>query len=262
MADAVIVVAGLAISPVKGTRLHAVDELRLECYGVRGNRRFYLIDERARMINGKQLGELNAIVADYSCAERRLTLTFLDGRVVEGVVALGASVATRFYSGSLAGRLVDGPWSAALSEYAGQPLRLVDAGDGGAVDRGASGAVSLISRASLARLATVAGQSEVDSRRFRMLIEIEGVGAHAEDAWVGRRVRVGEALVAFNGHVGRCLVTSRHPETGRIDLPTLELLGRYRGELDTTEPLPFGVYGEAVSAGTIRLGDAVEPVGS
>jgi uncharacterized protein len=73
-------------------------------------------------------------------------------------------------------------------------------------------------------------------------------------------VRAGEALLRFEGHVGRCLVTSRNPESGTVDLPTLELLRGYRGELDSTEPLPFGIYGAVLEPGTVRLGDPVEPV--
>ena len=80
---------------------------------------------------------------------------------------------------------------------------------------------------------------------------------HAEDQWVGRRVRIGSALVAMKGHVGRCLVTSRDPETGKVDLPTLDMLGTYRRDLHTTEPLAFGIYGAVVEPGTVSVGDAV-----
>jgi uncharacterized protein YcbX len=123
--------------------------------------------------------------------------------------------------------------------------------------RGRSAAISLISRASLERLAAVAGVPTVDGRRFRMLAEIDGVAAHEEDRWVGRRARIGAALVAIGGHCGRCLVTSRDPDSGRVDLPTLDILGSYRRDLGTTEPLAFGVYGEVLEEGRVRLGDGV-----
>jgi hypothetical protein len=45
--------------------------------------------------------------------------------------------------------------------------------------------------------------------------------------------------------------------SGSVDLPTLDLLGSYRSGLATTEPLPFGVYGRPVAAGTIAVGDPV-----
>ena len=179
-------VTGLAITPVKGTQMRSVDELVLRLGGVRENRRFYLIDERGRMLNGKQLGDLQTVLADYSDAERRLRLTFPTGQLVEGVVQRGDPVQTRFFSQTRTARLIDGPWSQALSNYLGQPLALVEAGAQiGAVDRGAGGgSVSLISRASLARLAEAGGETAVDWRRFRMLFEIDGVGANAEDRWV------------------------------------------------------------------------------
>jgi hypothetical protein len=250
-------VRGLAVTPIKGTRLRDVQSIALDPHGVRENRRFFLIDDRARMVNGKHLGGLTTLVADYSDRERRLRIEFPDARVVEDEIRHDGVVSAQFYSGVLDGRLVSGPWSEALSDHAGQAVRLVEAGDGGAVDRGAAGAASLISRASLARLAEAAGQDGVDVRRFRMLIEVDGVDAHAEDGWVGRTARVGEALIGFEGHVGRCLVTSRDPETGTVDLPTLDILREYRGKLQTTEPLPFGIYGRVLEPGTIRLGDLV-----
>ena len=58
-------------------------------------------------------------------------------------------------------------------------------------------------------------------------------------------------------HVGRCLITSRDPDTGEIDLPTLDILRDYRSGLDTTEPLPFGIHGEVIEPGRIRIGDPV-----
>jgi MOSC domain-containing protein len=257
-----ITVTGLAIAPVKATRLQAVDRVTLESTGVRENRRFFLIDGRDRMVNATNLGQLEQVLADYADSERRLRLTFPDGRVLEDTIRLGEPVQARFYSDALAARLVEGPWAQALSELTGKSLRLVEPEEGGAVDRrDHSGTVSLISRSSLARLADVGGQSDVDGRRFRMLIEVDGVAAHAEDGWVGRRVQIGEARVEFTGHVGRCLITSRNPETGAIDLPTLDMLRSYRRDAEATEPLPFGIYGRVLEVGPVAVGDAVIPDG-
>ena len=252
-----ITVTGLAITPVKGTRLRAVDRVQLGPYGVRENRRFFLVDGRDEMVNATHLGMLNAVVSDYDDKERRLSLRFPDGRLLEDEVRLGDEVKARFYSESVSARFVTGEWSEAISEYVGQPLRLVEAGDEGAVDRGASGAISLVSRASLERLAARAERSSVDPRRFRMLIEVDGAGPHDEDSWVGRTLQVGDAVLRGRGHVGRCVMTNRHPETGEIDLQTLKILGRYRRDLDTTEPVAFGIYGEVVRPGQVGVGDPV-----
>lgn len=254
------VVTGLALTPVKATRLLQVDRIELGSEGVRENRRFYLIDGHDRMVNGKIVGELQQVVADYSDAHRTLRLELPDGQVADGAIQLGDQVTTKFFSQTTQGHLVEGPWSAALSECFDRALRLVEAVDRGtAVDRGSRGAASLISRASVAKLAQVGGKDAIDGRRFRMLIEIDGVQAHEEDRWVGHSVRIGGATVAFAGHIGRCLITSRDPDTGTIDLPTLDLLGDYRGDAGCTEPLPFGVYGSVLEPGTVRVGDEVRP---
>jgi hypothetical protein len=87
---------------------------------------------------------------------------------------------------------------------------------------------------------------------------IDGTEAHAEDDWLGKRVRVGDAVVVPQGNVGRCAVTTQNPDTGSPDLDTLKALKRYRGELETTEPLPFGVYAAVAQTGRVRVGDPVE----
>ncbi len=249
-------VTALSVTPIKGTRLQRVPEVELDHDGARGNRRFFLVDERDRMINAKPLGEMQTIVAE--CADGTLALTFPDGHSVSGPVQTREDpIEVRFFSTTVQARPLDGPFSAALSDYLARPIRVFES-VGGAVDRGRAGGVTLISRASLTRLAEAAGEEGVDARRFRMLVEIDGVAAHAEDAWVGRSVRIGQATVGFGGHVGRCLITSRDPESGEITLPTLDVLGGYRRGLETTEPLPFGIYGQVLRTGSIRLGDPVE----
>lgn len=249
-------VTTLSVTPVKGTRLQTVESVELDVSGARDNRRFYVVDERNRMVNSKVLGGLQTVVAGYDAPTRRLTLTLPDGQAVSEVVADGGEeIDTRFFSAPRPARLVDGPWSDAISEQLGQPLRLVDGGP--AVDRGVDGAVSLISQASLDRLASEAGVDSLDARRFRMLIEIDGIAAHEEDQWVGRAVRVGPAVLRMEGHVGRCLITSRDPESGEIDLPTLDVLRSYRNDGACTEPLPFGVYGRVLQGGQVSIGDPV-----
>lgn len=245
-------VTALSVTPVKGTRLQHVDSVELERRGALGDREFFVMDERGRMINAKQLGSLQTVVASLELG--RLRLGFPDGREVSGAVQASIEVTARFFSREATGSLVDGPFSAALSEHLGRAVRLVRAP--GSVDRGSGGAASLISRASLARLAEAAGRERIDPRRFRMLIEIDGVAANEEDGWVGRRMRVGEAVVRWGGHVGRCLITSRDPDTGVIDLPTLDLLESYRSEEQSTEPLPLGIYGAVLEPGLVTVGDA------
>jgi uncharacterized protein YcbX len=250
-----ISVSALMTTPVKGMRVSGAESIELGTLGARGDRVFYVIDDRGRMINGKQLGQLQTVVPEYDADAQTLALTFPDGTRVAGALDYGEAVQTRFFSRPREVRELRGPWSEALSDHLDRPLRIVHAGS--AVDRGRAGATSIVSRSSLCRLAEAAEREGLDARRFRMLIEVDGVGAHEEDAWVGRRVQVGDATLAMHGHVGRCLITSRDPESGEVDLPTLDLLGEYRREIESTEPLPFGIYGEVLAGGTVRLGDPV-----
>jgi MOSC domain-containing protein len=252
-------VAWITVAPVKGMGLEQRSEVQLETFGVRGNRRFHVIGDEGRLLNGKQLGELQQIMPAWNEEERRLVLRFPDGSVAEGTVELDGPVTTTFYGRKVEGRLVLGPWSEALTSFVGRELRLVQAAaPGDAVDRG-SASVTVLSTGSLEAMRQAAGVREpIDPRRFRMLFGIDGVGPHEEDTWLGRRIRIGEAAVVFKGNVGRCIVTSRHPETGVRNLPTLDILAEYRGEVETTERLPFGVWGAVSEPGWVRLGDPVE----
>ena len=252
-------VVRISVAPVKSLGLVHPDEVALAEGGVVGNRRFWLRDEQGALYAGKRDGSMMRIRPEWDESTRRLALTFPDGERVEGVVELGEPVDAELYRLPRPSRRVVGPWEKAISAFVGRPLELLWADDG-AVDRTPQGGtVSLVSRASLQRLGEEAGVDEVDGRRFRMLFEIDGVGAHEEDSWLGTQVRIGEATVAFNGDIGRCIVTSRDPDTGVVDLPTLVTLAAYRRE-GVSEPLPFGVYGAVLVPGRVRVGDIAQPL--
>jgi uncharacterized protein YcbX len=253
-------VAWITIAPVKSLALVDREEVELEPFGVRENRRFYLVDDNGRMVNGKVAGELVQVIPEYDDAQGRLALHFPEGESIDEEIATGEPVTTDFFGRPVAGELVLGPWSDALSDFAGRPLRLVRTERHGAgADRGQGAGVSLVGTASLGALAQAAGVDDIDGRRFRMLFGVDGIAPHAEDGWLGRRVRVGEAVVRPLGNVGRCAVTTQNPDTGVPDLDTLRVLGEYRCDVETSEPLPFGVWGEVVEPGRVRLGDPVEP---
>jgi uncharacterized protein len=92
-----------------------------------------------------------------------------------------------------------------------------------------------------------------------MLFEIEGVEPYEEDSWIGRHVQLGDAEVAITGDIGRCVVTSRDPDTGLSDLPTLQALATFRRE-GHDEHLPLGVKGTVYTPGRVRVGDTAVPL--
>jgi uncharacterized protein YcbX len=247
-------VSRFAIAPVKALGLHHPEEVTLERYGARGDRCFYLVDREGRLFTGSRHGPLVRIRAEHDEAAHRLTLTFPDGSEVDGSTeARGEPVTTDFWGRRVSGNLVPGPWSEAISAYAGTDLLLARPDRPG--DARDVWPVSLLSRASADHLAERSSdQAPRDSRRFRMLIELDGCEAHEEDTWDGRRLRVGEALLKVMGPIPRCVVTTQDPDTGVKDYDTLRAIATHRGRgADGT--LDFGVYGTVLEPGTARVGD-------
>jgi uncharacterized protein YcbX len=247
MADARV--ARINVTPVKSLRLNHPDEIELVSDGAREDRRFLLLDADRRLYNGKRDLALVRTSAAWDPDERRLELTLPGGAVVEDQIGRGEPTVVEVYGRPLRARLVEGPWADALSDLVGRSLTLVERDDGGWAtdDRPAS----LVSRASLD---TIDG----DGRRFRMLLELDGVPSHGEDEWRNRRVEVGGATLLVGGPTPRCAVPTANPDTGVRDRDVLRELLEQRGPIEG-EPC-MGVYAEVLEPGVVRVGDGVELV--
>jgi uncharacterized protein YcbX len=251
-------VARINVTPVKGTALLHPGRVELMPAGIAGNRRFFLVDEHGDLFSAPTLGPLVRIGAVYDREAERLVLTFPAGEVVQGRAdAVGESLVVDFYGRPVDAGVIDGPFSAAFSAYADRALRLVRSlreGDGSDVHH-----VSLMSRASVAALASGAGHhGDLDARRFRMDLELEGCTPYEEDEWDGRRVRLGGAVVRLCGQVPRCVLTTKDPDTGLKDFDTLRQIALQRPRIDGDGGLPFGMYAEVEVPGTVTIGDPVE----
>lgn len=252
-------VSQIAIAPVKSLRLALVEQAELGPSGVIGDRRYAMLDERGHLLSVTKHSELFGIRATADPVSEYLRLDMPDGRVLEDVAALGPARQGMFYGRERPCRVVIGEFSNALSALTGEPVTLVCMSDGPAVDRPGEGAVTVQSAAALAQLAPAAGCSEpLDGRRFRMTFTVDGVGAYEEETWLGRRVRLGTAVIRPRGNVGRCAATTFDPETGAKTAETLKAITSTRAGVPTTERLPFGVHAEVVSLGVVRVGDPVE----
>ncbi len=249
-----LTVARLSVTPVKGLALHHPDEVELTEHGVPGDREFYLVDRTGR---------------PQSCTHNRalygLTSTFRDG-ILEvtrgdevlrrGTVDPATPVTNDFFGlHQVAGDTVTDPgWTEFFSDLIGKDVQFLRA-RGSAYD---VEPVTLLGAASIEELSRRSGV-DIDPRRFRMLVDFEGGEPHAEDAWDGRLVRVGEALLRGGGPVQRCAATTRDPDTGAVDLQTLRHITSYRGRQDSVFGLGanFGVYATVVEPGTVRVGDSL-----
>src|SRR5262249_2225362 len=105
------------------------------------------------------------------------------------------------------------------------PLRVVGDGRSPRYQDSRDGAISLHSLASLAVVGEALGH-DLDERRFRSNIVIDGVEPWEEQAWVGREIHIGSVGFRVIRPNVRCLATHANPETGVRDLPVLTTLTR------------------------------------
>jgi uncharacterized protein YcbX len=247
-------VARFSIAPVRSLGLEHPTEIDVTELGVVEDRRFFLTDDTNRLVDGIVVGRLVQVAAHTDQEARTLRMTFPDGTVIEDEVQLGEHVETPIHGRTGVGHVVIGPWGEALAHIAGRPIRVVRCDRPGGTRAG--NPTSIISDGSLRELAAHAGVDEVDPRRFRMLIDLEGAKAHEEDTWIGGRIAIGEAILRVTKPDARCAITTQDPDTGVRDLDTLRTIIGYRG-LRNGKDADFGVLADVERPGRIRVGDEV-----
>jgi len=253
---AMATVSRLNVTPVKGTRLQHPVEVELTPLGIIGNRRFHFVDARGELASCTDVGALMRLAAAWDPATETVRITFPDGTHAEADAdRLGAAHVTDFDGKPVPARFVEGPIDAAVSAFAGQALRLVRAdveGDGPDVHR-----LSLVGLASVRDLGARHDRPDLDPLRFRMNLELDGTEPFEEEAWAGRRVRAGGAVLRVLGQVPRCVATTRDPATGDKDFDTLKHIAAYRPLMTEPRGVPFGMYAEVEVPGRVALGDPV-----
>jgi uncharacterized protein YcbX len=251
-------VSRLSITPVRSLALHHPDAVELGPHGVADDRRYVLLTPDDRIFDGTKHGPLVRMRAELAHDPERLTVVLPDGTAVEDAVELGAARQITVYGRTFTVRAVAGPWAEAIGAIVGRDLalarieRLPEERD--------RNPVSIVSEASVHELERQANDGRsLDSRRFRMLVQLDGAEAHAEDGWIGRRVRIGQAVVRVTKPDPRCVITTQDPATGLRDFATLHAIKAYRGLRDGRH-IDFGVYADVVVPGTVRVGDEVAPL--
>ena len=111
--------------------------------------------------------------------------------------------------------------------------------------------LSLITTQTIGRLGAMVG-ARLEVRRFRpnVLVESSGEEAFAEDAWVGRVLRIGGMRLRVDKRDGRCVVVTIDPVTTERNPAILRAIAEDREGC-------LGVYGSTVEPGRIVVGDAV-----
>jgi uncharacterized protein YcbX len=214
--------------PVKsmaGERLHSCAVAQT---GLEGDRRWALVD-----------GSLNRAGKFMTIRQDERMLTYharIAGDAVE-VVTPGGEVV------EMDGRLVS-----QLATETSRPLTLREL-EGANFD---DSPVLLINVATIAAFGAEVGM-ELDRRRFRANVYVDGFAPEEEVGWIGRRVVVGEVELEVVSRCERCVIVTRDPDTTAA---TPELL---RALTETHEKC-LGVYCQVTRPGRISVGDPVHVV--
>jgi uncharacterized protein YcbX len=99
------------------------------------------------------------------------------------------------------------------------------------------------------RLGETHGGDPLDWRRLRANLLVDGFAPWAEMGWVGRRLRIGEAVLEVEALIGRCAATHVNPDTAELDEDVVGTLNRVWGHNKC------GVYARVVQGGRIVPGD-------
>jgi len=99
-------------------------------------------------------------------------------------------------------------------------------------------------------IATVTSFGEWDPRRFRINVALDGEG---ENAWFGRNLSLGTAVVEVRRHLDRCVVVTRAQPGGiELDPDVLRIVNAEQGGI-------VGIGANVVRPGHLAVGDEVEP---
>lgn len=121
--------------------------------------------------------------------------------------------------------------------------------------------LTVMTTATLARLGAALPGSRIDSRRFRMNIVVEtGGSGFIENDWIGGTVTIGDGVrLRITLPDPRCVMTTLPQEDLPRDPGILKALVEHN-RLDLGEGAFYpcaGVFADAESFGTVRVGDAV-----
>jgi MOSC domain-containing protein len=245
-------VARFSIAPVRSLGLQHPTEIDLTERGVVEDRRFFLTNDANRLVDQLIVFKLVQVASRTDPEATSLWMRFPDGTEVDGEVELAEAVETPIHGRTGVGHRVIGPWAEALTRFVGMPIRVIRCDRVGGTRSG--NPASIISDGSVRELAAHAGVDWVDSRRFRMLIDLEDARAHEEDTWIGKRVRLGDAVLRVTKPDARCAMTTHDPDSGEPDLDTLRTIISYRG-LREGKHADLGVLADVEQPGRIRIGD-------
>ncbi len=259
-------VSELWIYPVKSCRGVAVERAAVTPRGFAGDRRYMVVDETGQFVTQRDEPRLARVALAIGAEAFELSAPGARPFELPREIGAGERFRVRVWSSTL-DALEHEPASRWFSDLFGRNLRVVFMPDSSRrqVDLRYAEPGEIVSFADGFPLLLI-GQGSLDElnrrlpapiemRRFRPSLVVSGGLAHAEDEW--KRVRVAGLELKLVKPCGRCVVTTRDPETGEAGVEPLTTLSRYRtrdGHVD------FGMNAIPVGTGVVERGAPVELV--
>lgn len=268
--------------PVKSMGGERLDVAALTWRGIAGDRGWAVYDESRQGITGaKRLAPLRTCRARYTSppvrgeASPRAEIALPDGtRVMTDAPATpgrlsdlfgrpvslrslgpaGSETAPRLTSAGESEEsirammgLLPGEPAADMSEFPPERLRLLRQGN-----HFDALPIHLLTRTTLKTLAAVAPESVWDERRFRpnLLVEADEPAGYPEQAWIGRRLRVGSGVIEIVTGCPRCVMVTQPVEDVPHDHRVMRTLVRETRHI-------VGIYAGVAREGELRVGDEV-----
>ena len=272
---------GIHLHPVKSTAVRPVLHGDVEPWGLRGDRRWMVVDATGECVTAREEPRLFTVTADTVDTDAGLTVALRlsapghgsleveepHGRAVpvtvhgRGLEAVAAPDEAAAWFGEVLGR----DDLRLVHVHRPRPLSPTHARPGEATAFADAYPVTLASAASLRRLrdwvAETALERGEDARpplvveRFRPNLVVDGdLDPFEEDRW--RRVQVGAVEFRVVKPVDRCVMTTVDPETLERSHEPIRTLARHRKWDGATW---FAVQLVPESRGVIRVGDDVAP---
>jgi uncharacterized protein len=259
--------ASLHTYPVKGLYRRDHDAVRVEPWGLAGDRRFMLIDEDGAFLSQRQEPRFTQLRPSY--VDGRLVVSGPGRDDLRVTPAPGELVDTAVWGTPVQASLVGEEADRWLSEALDRKVRLVYLDDPtrrpvqpehpDRVSFADGFPLLLTNSASLDVLNDWIAEGGSDEgplpmNRFRPNVVVSGAPAWAEDGWVGGRIRIGTVTFRAPKVCGRCVVPTTDQETGIRGREPSRTLARYRL---VDQKMVFGLNLIPDGTGELRVGDEV-----
>jgi uncharacterized protein YcbX len=264
-------VASIHTYPVKGCYRQDHDTAEVEPWGLRGDRRWLVVDSDGRMLTQREEPRLAVVHPSYVDNGALLLRTPgsadlvvaqpVDGEPVEVTVWRTTVTATlvreadewlsRVLDRKVSLIWLDDPTRRPVDPRYARPTDRVNFADGYPLLATATASLDAFNGW---LLESGSPEGPLPMTRFRPNVVVSGSDPWDEDRWLGRRIRIGAVEFRAPKMCSRCVVTTTDQETAERGDEPLRTLARYR---NINQGLMFGMNLIPDGTGRIAVGDPV-----